>query len=142
MPQVAPAPMPAASSAPSGASTLASPTATMTRPAPLTSTRPTRSATAAGVAVFVLDPATAATVNAAVGPWPADDPGRAARAQTSDPLPPAPRPVAPPLDRRGIQGRIADAFEASPFDGRMIVLGVAVGLSIGILVTLVLLAVE
>jgi hypothetical protein len=60
----------------------------------------------------------------------------------SNRLPPAQRHVAPRPASRGIGARLSNALDGSPFDGRMVLLGVVVGLSIGVIVTLVLLALE
>ncbi len=131
----------ALSGAPTSTATLATPAATMTRPTPVTGTPPPRSM-APGVSVFRLDPTSAATASVAAPARPDGDASPGEIRIVSDRLPPAPRYVGRPPAPRGIRARLSDALEASPFDGPLILLGVVVGLSIGVLVTIVLLAIE
>lgn len=121
--------------------TLERPAETMASPAREAAAPPTAS-TAAGVTVFVLDPRTAATASIAAPASPVADAPPATIGIASNRLPPAPRHVAPPPASRGIGARLANALDGSPFDARMILLGVVVGLSIGVIVTLALLALE
>ena len=138
-PSPAPMPTPTASLSPARTATLERPVATMPVTEPATETPPSR-ATAPGVAVFVLDPSTAATASMAA-------PDRGVNASppaeiriVSNRLPPEPRTVVPPP--RGVRGRLSDVLDASPFDGRLILIGAGVGLAIGIVVTILLLAIE
>ena len=138
-PRPTPAPAPAASSA--RTATLERPATAMPRTTPAEQAPPSR-AMAPGVAVFVLDPSTAATASMAAPARDASAPPPAEIRIASNRLPPAPRTVVPPPAQRGMRGRLSDALDASPFDGRLILIGAGIGLTIGILVTILLLAFE
>jgi hypothetical protein len=120
--------------------TVERPTTASTDVAPVTHA-PSRDAAAPGIAVFLLEATTAATASMAAPARSANGTQPAEIGIASNRLPPVPTPVTPPPARHRIGARVADALDASRFGGRLI-LGAGVGLAIGIVVTILLLAIE